>query len=298
LAAADEQEVLRLWEGLGYYRRATDLHRAARQVIAEHGGQVPDDPARFAQLPGIGPYLKGAVLSQAFDRRLPIIEANSIRVLCRFFGQEADPRAAATRRWLWETAESLLPRRRAGEFNQAMMELGALLCTVKSPRCDNCPLRPDCAAYRLGRQQTIPAAAQRPAPVQVREALGVVRRGDRVLLAQRPAGGRWAGLWEFPHGPLEAGETPEAAAVRIIAALAGLRTGALSELLTIRHSVTRFRIEMICFEARHHGGSFSSPFYPQARWLTPAQLSSWPLSRPQRILADHLACGTSQKVLF
>src|SRR2546421_8433267 len=135
LAAADEQGVLRLWEGLGYYRRARDLHRAAQRLAAEHGGRMPNDPDALRGLPGIGRYTLGAVLSQAFDRRLPILEANSQRVLCRLLGETEDPRRGAVRRRLWSAAETLLPDHRVGDFNQALMELGALVCTPTAPRC-------------------------------------------------------------------------------------------------------------------------------------------------------------------
>src|SRR5437870_9347790 len=156
LAAADEQAVLKAWEGLGYYRRARHLHRAARALMTEHGGEMPDDPAVWQELPGVGRYILGAVLSQAFDRRLPIVEANSARVLCRLFGQDADPAAPVVRRWLWERAEELLPKRRAGDFNQAPMELGALVCTPANPDCGACPLTQACAARKAGLQAAIP----------------------------------------------------------------------------------------------------------------------------------------------
>jgi len=130
LAAADEQDVLRLWEGLGYYRRARDLLRTARLLAATNGGRFPDQLAALHGLPGLGRYTRNAVLSQAFDRRLPILEANSVRVLTRLFGRTGDPRRGPEQRWLWAAAEALLPSRRAGDFNQALMELGALVCSA------------------------------------------------------------------------------------------------------------------------------------------------------------------------
>lgn len=298
LAAADEQQVLRLWEGLGYYRRARDLHRAARQIVTEHAGRFPDDPVAVARLPGIGRYMVGAILSQAFERRLPIVEANSTRVLCRLFGQAANPRAAGTQRWLWQRAEQLLPRRHVGAFNQALMELGQTVCTAKAPRCEACPLARDCVARQQGRQETIPAPAPPPRIVQVQEAAVVLRRDDCVLLGQRPARGRWAGLWEFPHGPLEVGETPEAAADRIVTSLTGLHSGPLTEVLTLRHGITRFRITMVCFEAMHRSGEYASPFYVAGRWVPPEQLATYPVSSPQRQLANWVIAGIRQRSLF
>src|SRR5207244_1317196 len=136
LASANERDVLHLWQGLGYYRRARHLHQAAQQIVKEHGGIFPEKAEELAGLPGLGRYTVGAVLSQAFDQRLPILEANSERVLCRVYGVKDDPRSGPARKFLWQKAEELLPRRRAGAFNQALMELGALICTPRNPQCD------------------------------------------------------------------------------------------------------------------------------------------------------------------
>ena len=148
LAAADEQDVLRLWQGLGYYRRALNLHAAARWLAANLEGRVPSEPAIFAELPGVGRYMLGAVFSQAYEQRLPVVDANSERVLCRYFGEARDPRRGAGRRWLWDIAEAVLPSRRVGDFNQALMELGALVCTSAKPQCERCPLASQCVAKR------------------------------------------------------------------------------------------------------------------------------------------------------
>jgi A/G-specific adenine glycosylase len=298
LAAADEQDVLRLWEGLGYYRRARDLLRTARRLAAEHGGRFPDDPAALEGLPGLGRYTRNAVLSQAFDRRLPVLEANSQRVLSRLFGRADDPRRGPARRWLWAAAEALLPARRVGDFNQALMELGALVCTPAAPRCGECPLAECCAARRLGRPEEFPAREPPPESVAVREAAVVVRRGDRVLLVQRPAEGRWASMWEFPHGPVCDGESFDAAADRVAAELTGLEARRGPELLTVRHAVTRFQITLVCFEADYVGGAFRSAFYPRGEWLTPAELAARPVSAPQRRLARVLAEAGRERRLF
>jgi A/G-specific adenine glycosylase len=298
LAAADEQEVLRLWEGLGYYRRAHNLHEAARQLVQEHGGELPDDPAVWQRLPGVGRYILGAVLSQAFDRRLPIVEANSQRVLCRLFGQAGDPRYGAVRRWLWETAASLLPTRRVGEFNQALMELGALICTPAAPACHCCPLAELCTARRTGLQQAIPARAEPRTAIEVHEAAVVLRRGGKLLLVRRPDAGRWAGLWEVPHGPLADHENHEQAAVRLLRELTGLSAEVEGELLTLRHNVTHHRITLVCFEARYGSGRFRSSFYAEGRWIAQEELPAYPLSAPQRRLAALLTADLRQRHLF
>ncbi|HEY7310795.1 MAG TPA: A/G-specific adenine glycosylase [Gemmataceae bacterium] len=298
LAAAEEQDVLRLWEGLGYYRRARDLHRAAREIVARHGGRFPDDPAAARRLPGLGRYTCNAVLSQAFDRRLPILEANSQRVLSRLFGRAEDPRRGVARRWLWQAAEDILPTRGVGAFNQALMELGALVCTPAAPRCSACPLASRCVAHHLGRQEEIPARTPPPEVIRIQEAAVVVRRGPAVLLVQRPLEGRWGGLWEFPHGPLLDGETHEDAVVRLLRDGTGVQSRPGPELLTIRHGVTRFHITLTCFEAVYVAGEWRSDFYVQGRWLNPADLAAYPVSSPQRRLARFLSSPGRQRRLF
>jgi A/G-specific adenine glycosylase len=298
LAAASEQEVLRQWEGLGYYRRARDLHRAARHLATQHRGVIPDDPNVACELPGMGRYTIGAVLSQAFDRRLPVLEANSLRALCRLFGRTDDPRRGPAQRWLWQVAEDLLPARGAGDFNQALMELGALVCTPTAPRCGECPLANDCVARRLALQETIPARAPPPRITEVCESAVVVRRGARVLVVQRPeSASRWANLWEFPHGPLTDGESHEDAALRLVRE-ASLEVTLGPELLTVRHGVTRFRITMACFEAEHISGEFHSDFYSHGRWVRPQQLADYPVSAPQRRLTRTLIAPARQRSLF
>jgi A/G-specific adenine glycosylase len=298
LASAAEQEVLRLWEGLGYYRRARDLLASAGLLYREHHGAFPADPASLAGLPGFGEYTRNAVLSQAFDLRLPILEANSQRVLSRLFGREEDPRQGPARRWLWQAAEAVLPAKKVGEFNQALMELGALVCTQTAPRCAECPLAPRCSARKQGRQEQIPARTSPPAVTLVRESAVVVRRAGRVLLVQRPAKGRWASLWEFPHGPVAEGESHEEAAGRLVTELTGVKARLGGEILTLEHGVTRYRITLACFEAEYEGGEFRPGGYVQAMWIDPANLANHPVSSPQRRLANELASPFRQRKLF
>jgi A/G-specific adenine glycosylase len=295
LAVADEQQVLKVWEGLGYYRRARDLHRAAKLLVSLHGGEIPDDPAALRQLPGFGRYTVGAVLSQAFGRRLPILEANSLRVLCRFFGVRDDPRASQTQRRLWQLAEAILPRAEVGDFNQALMELGALVCTPAAPRCDACPVARHCAARAAGLQEVIPLKPKSPRIEEVREVAVVVRRGRQMFLAQRGPEGRWANMWEFPHGPAE-GKIDEAANHYLRDAL-GFEAEIGPELLTVRHGVTRWRITLVCVEASYRGGEFRPGSYTRGLWVEPEALIAYPISSPQRRLAEALR-GQRQGLLF
>jgi A/G-specific adenine glycosylase len=299
LAKADEQEVLKLWEGLGYYRRARHLHAAARLLVAEGNGALPDDPDFWAALPGVGRYILGAVLSQAFDRPLPIVEANSLRVLARLFGYRGDPRAGEGKAWVWSAAESLLPAKRVGDFNQALMELGALVCTTTAPQCDRCPLARQCVARREGLQEVIPPRKKLPAPVLVNEVGVVIRKGKRILVCQRPPDAqRWQNMWEVPHAERLPNEDLTMVAIRIARELSGLEIEPGAEILSIRHGVTRFAITLVCLEAEYHSGSFAPGFYAAAKWLLPCELIDYPVSSPQRRLMTKLAKTTSQKRLF
>jgi A/G-specific adenine glycosylase len=299
LAAADEQRVLKLWEGLGYYRRARHLYAAAQALVRSHGGALPDDPAVWADLPGVGRYILGAVLSQAFDRRLPIVEANSLRVLARLFGYRQDPRAGEGKAWVWAAAEAVLPAKRCGDFNQALMELGALVCTPAAPACGECPLAGACEAKRLGAQGQIPPKKKPPPVTAVSEVGVVIRDGEKLLLCQRPAdAGRWQNMWEVPHAPRAADEPAAAAAVRVAKELTGLDVRPGAEVMTVRHGVTRYAITLVCVEAERTGGRFARGAYAAAEWVTPAELAAYPVSSPQRKLMTALADSNRQGRLF
>jgi A/G-specific adenine glycosylase len=296
LADADEQAVLRMWAGLGYYRRARHLHRAAKMLVSEQDGLPPDDPAVWAGLPGVGRYILGAVLSQAFDRRVPIVEANSQRVLCRLFGRGGDVSREPTKSWLWDTAGELVPARRPGDFNQALMELGALVCTPDAPRCGECPLAKQCVAKRLNQQSSIPSRPQRREPIEVQCVAVAIRKRGRLLLAQRTANAdRWASFWEFPQTDRRRGESVDAAAERLLDSV-GLGAKLGGELLTVKHGVTHHRITLVGLDAAWRRGEFASPAHVQAKWLRPRELGEYPAGSAQRKLLD--AAQTPRRSLF
>ncbi|MEM6329796.1 MAG: A/G-specific adenine glycosylase [Planctomycetota bacterium] len=293
LAAAEEQQVLRLWEGLGYYRRARALHAAAKRITQEHGGVFPSDLATLRKLPGVGRYTAGAIRSIAFDLPAPILEANTIRLLTRLTAYGGDPTSTAGQKRLWAVAEELLPRRRVSQFNQALMELGALVCTPKLPRCDTCPTATLCHAKRAGSIHTLKPTTKRQSVTDVQEAAVVVWRGGRVLLRQCGEGERWAGLWDFPRfaidsqGPLFARDEI-AAKVR---SMTGVDCVPGPLLRTLKHSVTRYRITLDCYEATHRAGGLRQTSKRPQRWLPPGELSTLPLSVTGRKIAASLTCG-------
>jgi A/G-specific adenine glycosylase len=198
LALAAEREVLKHWEGLGYYRRARRLHAAAKQIVTDHGGEFPRTAAGLRGLPGIGRYTAGAIASIAFGEREPIVEANSRRVIARLMGH-AKPVGGMGDEPLWQIAAELVPRRDPGLFNQALMDLGAMVCTVSRPRCDRCPLAGGCVARATGRVEAIPVLPRQRAVKQLRETALVLSHGDRVVVERRGPGEWWEGLWDFPR---------------------------------------------------------------------------------------------------
>jgi A/G-specific adenine glycosylase len=305
LAQADEHDVLRLWEGLGYYRRARQLHQAAKIIVDRHGGQFPTDPQVVRRLPGIGRYTAGAILSIAFDLRQPIVEANTLRLFSRLLGYRGDPRSTEGRRLLWSMAEILLPRRGAGRFNQALMELGSEVCKARAPECGVCPIAPFCRAHQQGRQSEIPLPKPKRVFEAVREAAIVVRRNGRVLLLRRPDGGRWAGLWDFPRVPLECGTHPPNSPTRSstasslelarnVLALTGVSIVPGAHLTTLTHAVTRFRITLECYEAKYVFSRTAAASL-QTCWAKPSQLGGYALSSTGRKLANLITRPTGAR---
>ena len=236
-------------------------------------------------MPGVGRYILGAVLSQAFERKLPIVEANSLRVLARWFAYPGDPRAGAGQKWVWYAAAAVLPGQSVGDFNQALMELGATVCTPAAPRCDECPVAKWCEARRLGLQAAIPPKPKPKELTAVAEVGVVLRAGAAVCLFQRqPDAVRWAGMWEVPRGEVQPGETLEAAAARVVRELTGIIAEVGGEVATVRHGVTRFAITLTGFEAVCTGGAFAPGHYTQFREVPPGELADYPMSTSQRKL--------------
>ena len=287
LAAADEQEVLRLWEGLGYYRRARQLHAAAQMIMSEYDGQFPRTAEEVGKLPGIGRYTVGAVLSIAFDAREPILEANTRRLLARLLAYRGDPHRGDGERLLWSFAEALLPRRNVGQLNQALMELGSLVCSPKRPKCESCPAAELCQTAASGLQDEIPPPKRPPKWESIREAAVVVRRRGRVLLRQCQEGERWSGLWDFPRVGLTAkreSRVPQELVAKV-AELTGVEIEPGEHLTTIKHGVTRFRITLECFEADHLSGPLKRRGSAPLKWLRLAELDDYPLSTTGRRLS-------------
>ncbi len=291
LASAAENDVLRHWEGLGYYRRARQLHRAAAVIVDEHAGQFPRELTVVSTLPGIGRYTAGAITSIAFDARTPILEANTVRLLSRLAAFEGDPSSGAGRRFLWQLAESILPPENCRSFNQALMELGSLVCTPRKPKCETCPVAGQCASLIGGRQHEIPRLRPKTPSEAVREAAVVVWRKDRVLLRRRTPGERWAGLWDFLRFELSArrGTALVDELLEKVRGQSGLSIEPPEPIATLKYGVTRFRITLQCYAARSPGrGRLSAGEW---QWVDPADLENFPLSVTGRKLGRLIAAS-------
>lgn len=290
LAAAPLHDVLALWEGLGYYSRARNLHRSAHILIARYNGKLPANLQELRRLPGIGRYTAAAIASIAFDLDEPALDGNIRRVLARLFDLRLPARSPEGESRLWELAAEHLPPGRAGDYNQALMDLGATLCKPRQPDCSNCPLKELCTAYKLGLQEQRPVKEKKPAIPHYTVAAAVIQSSGNVLIAQRPPQGLLGGLWEFPGGKLEPGEDLPAALRREIREELGVEIDVGGSIGIYRHAYTHFRVTLHAFccclldeEPR--------PLEHQAiQWTTPAELSGYPMGKLDRQIANTLTC--------
>jgi A/G-specific adenine glycosylase len=248
LAEAPLGEVLKAWEGLGYYSRARNLHRTAQIVTQVYSGEFPSHLDDLLKLPGIGRYTAGAIASLAFGLDVAVLDGNVIRVLTRLFNLADDITLASTRQRLWHLAESLLPTSRAGPWNEGLMELGRRVCTPRSPACSACPLAELCEARRLGMAEERPVKPARVKTPHYDVTAAVIRREDGcMLIAQRPLGGMLGGLWEFPGGKRETGESLAECLTREIREELGVEVAVGPQITTVQHAYTHFRITLYAF---------------------------------------------------
>ncbi|MBI1373786.1 MAG: A/G-specific adenine glycosylase [Phycisphaera sp.] len=291
LAAADEQRVLRLWQGLGYYRRARRLHRAARVIVEQHNGRVPDDVDALRALPGVGRYTAGAIASIAYGRAEPVVDGNVMRVLARLGGCDEPIDDKAVQQRMWDTATALLPRARKGsyapgELNQSLMELGATVCTPRNARCLVCPVRELCEAAATGRVDELPIKAGRTKQTDVTHRVIAVSRGGKLLFEQRPDDGLWSGMWQMPTVEVgtrnaERGSGSDADLVSWLSERYGLRVNGagVMQVGSFIHMTTHRRIT---FEV-YHAGDVAGRLRPNvAAWRAPGDTGDLPMSNPQR----------------
>ena len=292
LAAASEQEVFKAWEGLGYYSRARNIRSTAQLLLREHGGKIPNDYATLLTLPGIGPYTAAAICSIAFNQPVPLLDANVERLLCRIEDIAEPPKQAATRKRLLQLCAALLPPDAPRLFNQALMELGALVCHPRTPACTvACPLIACCQAYAANTVNQRPAPSKKPEKLALIMACGIIEHQGTLYIQQRLADDVWGGLWEFPGGLLEEGETPAQAAVREIAEETEFHVTALRPFAVVTHSYTKHRVTLHSFLCRLADGQSTVPKLhaaSQFRWLPQAELDRFAFPAGHRQLVDKM----------
>lgn len=289
LAGASEQEVLKAWEGLGYYSRARNLHRAARQVMETYAGQLPDDQAELEKLPGIGRYTAGAIASIAFGKDAPALDGNIRRVLARVFNVAVPARSPAGERQLWQLAAESLPPGRAGDYNQALMDLGSSICTPRAPACLICPIAVYCQARALGLQEARPVLDAKPATPHYTVTAAVIFHGGQVLIALRPSSGLLGGLWEFPGGKVEPGETLEESLRREIMEELGVTIQVGEPIGVYQHGYTHFKVTLHAFHCQLGDQEPQALHATQIRWAPLAELDNYPMGKIDRQIARRIS---------
>ncbi len=286
LAAASDEEILRAWEGLGYYRRARNLHAAAKAIVRDHGSRIPSDADTLATLPGIGPYTAGAVASIAFGEAVPAVDGNVTRVLARLFRVDADVTSARGRTRIQALAQGLVPSERPGAFNQALMELGSTVCVPRRPSCGACPLNCMCLAHAAGAESSLPRmrAARRAQTVSV--AFAYVRSRNRVLLVRRPESEILGGLWSLPGGEVSGPRAARASLRSLVAAQAGVRVDVGDAAAPIVHVFSHRRWSGHAYRCTLRG---RAALAATARWVTDEEAHGLPLVPDHRKLLAQLA---------
>lgn len=298
LAAADRDDVLKYWEGLGFYARARHLHEAARDVVAEHDGTVPDTMDALRDLKGIGPYTAAAVLSIAYQKPHAVLDGNVTRVLSRVVAYEEDATTTQSQRTLRALANELLDPDRPGDFNQAMMELGALVCTPSTPLCDRCPLQQVCRAHDAGTEEDYPVTPE-STPVPHHDiAVGLVFEDGRLLIQRRPDEGLLGGLWEFPGGKQEEGESMAEACRREVKEELGIEVAVEEPFYTLSHAYSHFKITLHAFRCRIETGSPEAREDQPFRWVNLDELDDYAFPRANRRLIEELERRQLEPSLF
>jgi A/G-specific adenine glycosylase len=285
LAAASLEDVLLLWQGLGYYARARNLHRAAQQIMADYAGQFPDQMAQVLQLPGIGKTTAGGILSAAFHQPWPILDGNVKRVLARLIGLSVPPKYALS--WLWTGSHHLLDPEQPKAFNQAWMDLGATICTPKQPACLQCPWSTHCQAYQLSLETTLPMSETRePIPHKLIGVAVIWNAQGQVLIDKRPQSGLLGGLWEFPGGKVEPNETIADCVVREIQEELGINIEVLAHFMTLEHAYTHFKVTLSVHDCWHVSGEPQPIECDAVKWVNLTELDQYPFpTANQKIIA-------------
>jgi A/G-specific adenine glycosylase len=288
LAEAEEDEVLNSWEGLGYYRRALNLYRAVKEVQDNYGGEIPKDPQKLEGLPGIGPYTAGAISSIAFDQQAPILDGNIRRVFSRLFKIQEPLGESKTERGMWDIARELVPAKRPGDFNQALMELGALICLPSNPKCDICPLHQLCSARDLGIQDQLPIRKKKNPLPHLQVTAAIFQKNKKVLLTKRPPEGLLGGMWEFPGGKQEENETLQETLIREINEELGASTNVGDLQGVYSHAYTHYKVTLHAFFCKLLSTDLMLNYHTQYAWVPIDSLDDYPMGKIDRLISQQL----------
>ncbi len=300
LAKADRQSVLKQWEGLGYYSRARNLHETAQRIVSEFNGQLPTSYEQLQTLKGIGPYIAAAIASIAFDEPIPVVDGNVLRVFTRFWGLYDDIRAPKTRTLIFDQLAPIIRTVPPNPFNQAIMELGALICKPTTPKCSECPLATDCEANTQGITDQLPVKSSRPKVPHYVIAVGVIRKDDAILIAKRKETQMLGGLWEFPGGKQKPGESLETTVQRETQEETGLKIEVEDQICKVNHAYTHFKITLHAFRCRYKSGIAIPKESEEIRWVTTNELAQYPFPKANKRVIEELLKETcrSQQLLF
>lgn len=288
LACAPLQNVLKAWENLGYYSRAKNIHAAARMVVEKFGGRIPDNLEVIQTLPGVGQYTAGAILSIAYGQALPAVDGNVRRILCRLFAIRKPVDDTREQKQLQKLAASLIPVKHPGDFNQALMDLGATICKTKNPGCSRCPVACHCQARLQDLQNVLPVTRKAPAIPHRQAAAAVIHNSKGMLLVvQRPASGLLASLWKLPGGFIKADEDTEKSLRHSVKEELGISIWPGKHLASVNHTYTHFRITLQAYECRLLKGTPKPLGCQNWHWVSPSDLKKLPLSKIDRMLLVH-----------
>lgn len=297
LADADQQEVLKVWEGLGYYSRARNMHHAAKTVVDEFEGNIPDTEKEILKLKGVGPYTASAVLSIAFSKPHAVVDGNVLRVLTRFLGIEDDIRSSRTKNTIQETADELLDTDRPGDFNQAVMELGATICTPTNPDCGKCPISSGCIAYSTLKTDSIPYKSPAKKRPHHQIGVGIIRDEEDVLIALRPEDAMLGGMWEFPGGKQKEDEDIQQTVIRELKEELGVDVAVKKPFMKLDHAYSHFKITLHAYLCELKNGKPQPKTSQQLKWVSISKLDRYPFPKANRKLTEKLMKSSAQKEL-
>lgn len=289
LAEAEQQEVLKCWEGLGYYSRGRNFHQAAKNIITHYDGEIPSEYDQFIRLKGVGPYTAAAVLSIAFNKIFAVVDGNVIRVITRYLGIEEDIRTSQVKKMVQEYADTLIPADHPGDFNQALMELGAIICKPTAPLCSSCPVSNQCMAYNSAKTDVIPYKSKAKKIPHFDIGVGLIlNQRNELLIALRPNDGMLGGLWEFPGGKNEQNESLEETVIREMKEELGVEVRVFEKFKMIKHTYSHFKISLHAFWCSIVDGDPQPKSSQEIKWVTLGKIDSHPFPKANKTLIKDL----------